>query len=54
MCVAGSLGLKDPTHSMKLFMRRFSKMPISGDRRASAASDGTLATVALEPDPCCT
>jgi hypothetical protein len=39
---------------MKVFMRRFSKMPISGERRASAASDGTLATVALGPAPCWT
>jgi hypothetical protein len=39
---------------MKLFMRRFSKRPIRGDLRASPASEGTLATVALGAAPCWT
>src|SRR5690242_11042509 len=52
LCVAASSALYAPTHSRKLRALRFSKRPISGERRASPASEGTLATVALVAAPC--
>lgn len=52
--VVGSRSLNAATHSMNFFALRFSNKPIRGDRRASLASDGTFATVALELAPTCT
>jgi hypothetical protein len=52
--LAESPSLKVPTHSINDFMRLFSKRPIREEVRASLASDGTLATVAFDPELCCT
>jgi hypothetical protein len=52
--LAESASLNVPIHSMKLFILLFSNRPINDERRASPASEGTFATVALGPEYCWT